>query len=82
MVWFNEDISLSGLSFSCFWIMFHYSAAFAVIEDFPYIFVLLEGFMRLPYLDFEVTKLCLSEEKLNLVLKTDDEKLIKDFPIG
>ena len=35
--------------------MFHYSTAFAVIDDFPYLFALLEGFMRLPYLDFDVT---------------------------
>ena len=33
--------------------------------------------MRLPFV--EVSQLCLSEEKLNHILKTDGDKLFKDF---
>ena len=35
--------------------------------------------MRLPCVEPEISYLCWSEEKLNQVLKTDGDKLFKDF---
>ena len=38
------DISLSSISFNCFWILFHESTALTAIEYFPYLFVLQKSF--------------------------------------
>ena len=50
-----RDRSLSSLSFSCFWTLLDDSTVLTVTEYFPYLFVLQNSFVRLPYVKLEVS---------------------------
>ena len=49
------DRSLSSVFLSFFWILFHESTAFPIIEYFPYLLVIYLDFIRLPSLQLGVS---------------------------